>query len=741
MDAAGYTIVSREILRTIINPMGFGNAFLLLAPHGEIIYDAPPIPNDPVLAMCYSGPPITVNYSDEDENKRVLQIVDDNMHSSLRRMSFTRRKGSAVVAFAPEHRASQSRINNPNHFKKIIALDPGNPDSIHKELVSLASAIKRGDTQHSNSISRIRTVAPSQVNDSRKSRLFSQSYPVTKMIDDRGGLIPLRSINHPNKRYTLRADDDKIPEIARGNFEYKISLFIQNPFYKKNRTGISGIISATYDSRRTATAGLSTTQQFQTQPSAVHDTGSNSNALFQRYIEMLQTRGEIRHVTRDNLQYHQDVIGDVVGGRYVGLILGQDSEILKFWKGVILIPVQRQVGTKSRRAVSYYMLPYRFRKLSGIPCVVFDLWHILSYAPLMSAYAVGGITMTTTQDYMNLLKMLGIELVVGVDMTCNVPGTENGAWPLLTYDLIMKNLQYQESFFQNVGNARMRSARLDPMYDLLPHFLHVSTELNKFLNEIKKASTIPQVLESIHPRGRLVSRRERRFSSNETASYIGLYDYVRRLCGDIDRDETCDKERANLVIKKEVDGREEALRPDEVCQFRNLVVPLQAITLVSIRLLGNYLRENKITFSVRSSQMQALRTAFPLTTAVPDTYIAFYNKLNRLWTVPSLKYAHHGGIPCFYHENLAFEYRDKFKIEINSDIMIQEIRNAKEASHEEVFGKKYTIVGFLRNNTFTPYPHFKEWWDWYKVEHSLFHEGGGRNIKTTSKTRKRRVAL
>ena len=73
--------------------------------------------------------------------------------------------------------------------------------------------------------------------------------------------------------------------------------------------------------------------------------------------------------------------------------------------------------------------------------------------------------------------------------------------------------------------------------------------------------------------------------------------------------------------------------------------------------------------------------------------------------------------------------------------MIQEIRNAKEASHEEVFGKKYTIVGFLRNNTFTPYPHFKEWWDWYKVEHSLFHEGGGRNIKTTSKTRKRRVAL
>lgn len=270
------------------------------------------------------------------------------------------------MAFAPEHRASQSRINNPNHFKKIIALDPGNPDSIHKELVSLASAIKRGDIHHSNSISRIRTVVPGQVNDSRKSRLFSQSFPVTKMIDDRGGLIPLRSINHPNKRYTLRADDDTIPEIARGNFEYKISLFIQNPFYK-----------------RTATAGLSTIQQFQTQPSAVHDTGSNSNALFQRYIEMLQTRGEIRHVTRDNLQYHQDVIGDVVGGRYVGLILGQDSEILKFWKGVILIPVQqkRQVGTKSRRAVSYYMLPYRFRKLSGIPCVVFDLWHILSYAP------------------------------------------------------------------------------------------------------------------------------------------------------------------------------------------------------------------------------------------------------------------------------------------------------------------------------------------------------------------------
>ena len=737
MDRPGFTILKPEILTSIINPMGFTNAFMLFSPHGEVIYDTLPIENDPVLAMCYSAPPLTVNYSREEENKRVLQIVDDNSYHSLRNRSFsihtTRRRNGTVVAFAPEHRASQARKHNSDHFKTIVALDPGNPYSIHKELISLASAIKRGDVVHEKSISSIRSVKPSKVTDSHKSFLFSQSFPVTKMITGNGDIIPLRSIEHPNKRYTLRADDDIIPEIASGNFEYKINLVIQNPFYKKERTGISGI-TTTYNSRRSA-AGTTTSLKTHIERRAA---ANGSSIAFQEYIESLAQEPKIIVVTRENCHTHRHIIGNVVG-MYVELILGENSEILKFWKGVILIPVQSR-GT-SREVVSYYMLPYRFRKLSGIHCVVFDLWHILSYISQKSEYSVRGLTMTTTRDYMNLLRMIGIQLVVGVDLTCNVPGTENGAWPLLTYDLIIKNLRFQELFFQNIGNARMHSARLNPTYDLLPQFLHASTELNTFLDEIKKASTVHQILESIHGMGRLVPRRGRKFSSNDTESYIALYEYVRRLCGDIRRGETCINERENLVIKKKVgNGPEEVMSHEEVCHLQQLVVPLRSVTHDSIAMLKTYLRENNISFSIHPSKMRLLRDAFPLhgTDDVPASHEAVYNQRFRLWAVPSLKYADHLGVPCFYHTNLDNAYADKFKTNITTDVMIEELRNAKKES-QETFGNKYTIVGFLYRGTFKPFNYFENWWDLYKEQHRLMLEGGDRKIKTKSKTRKRLI--
>ena len=721
MDRPGYTIVGIDILRNIINPMDFDNVFGLMSPHGEIIYDDPPLQNTPVLAMCYSAPPITVNYSNEDDNKRVLQIVDDNLHSSLRRLSFTirsknRRRKSVAVAFSPEHRASQSRIHNPNHFKKIIALDSSDPISIYKELTSLASAIKRGDTVHEKSIRMVTSIKPGQVNDSRKSRIFSQSFPVTKMINADGAIIPLRMIEHPNKRYSLRADDDTIPETASGNFEYKISLFIQNPFYKKERTGISGITTTNYGSRRTPTAGYQSHYQKYIEKRAA-PTGSNID--FQRYIE--EILGLIV-VTKENWRDHQDIFKNVIG-QYVELILGEYSEILKFWKGVILLPINPR---KSGDVVTYYMLPYRFHKLSGVHCVVFDLWHILCYASPVSAYSVGGVSTTTTRDYMDLLRILGIKLVMCVDLTCNVPGVKTGAWPLLTYDQIIKNLQFQERFFQNIGSSRFLSSRLDPTYDILPHFFHVSTELNNFLKEIKTAFTVPQVLESIHPKGRLLSRREREFSSTDIESYIGLYEYVKRLCGKIGWGESCVNEQANLVVKKNVgDGPEEIMSQQEVCELHRLVVPLQSVNRNSIGQLRKYLRDNNITFSINPSKMQLLKDTFPLygTNDVPESYTAVFNSALRLWTVPSLKYSDHiGKVPCFYHMNLNHSvYHNNFETEITSNFMIKQIRKAREEPIDHRLGEvKYTIVGFLDNSgVFKASRHFEEWWDLYKEQHRL----------------------
>jgi len=160
--------------------------------------------------------------------------------------------------------------------------------------------------------------------------------------------------------------------------------------------------------------------------------------------------------------------------------------------------------------------------------------------------------MTRTDIYMGLLNLLGIQLVVGVDLTCNVVGVESGAWPLLTYDQIMKNLQFQETMLQSIG-GRPLSSRISIEFDLLPHFNHVVSELNGFLKSIIKLPTAA-VLESIRTRGRIVPRREHRgFYSNEIETYLALHEYMKRLCGReaITHGETINYEHERIMVVSE----------------------------------------------------------------------------------------------------------------------------------------------------------------------------------------------
>jgi hypothetical protein len=126
-NSPGYTLLDGNLLREVINPETRTNAFMLITPHGEIIHDSRPVRNVPVLAMCYSGVPLTVNYSDNDENDRVLGIVDDNLHSTLRNKSFessstkpsSRDPSKATLSKAAEFLAAKAGHDNPHHFKKI----------------------------------------------------------------------------------------------------------------------------------------------------------------------------------------------------------------------------------------------------------------------------------------------------------------------------------------------------------------------------------------------------------------------------------------------------------------------------------------------------------------------------------------------------------------------------------------------------------------------------------------------
>ena len=729
----GYTFLDTNLLRAIINPETRTNAFMLITPHGEIIHGADPVGNVPVLAMCYSGVPLTVNYSNNDENVRILGIVHDNLHSTLRDMSFessstkqsSRDPSKATLSKSAESRAAKAGHDNPRHFKKITKLDPHDGKAIYEELHSLASAIKKGDVQHHDS-KKMAATGATKASDAHKSFLYSQAYPITKMVDNET-LIPLKDVVHPNKRYTLRVDDDEFPEVARGiDFEFKMNLFLR----------------------------------------------ISSKTNVEHRLEQLEKAKEIIIVTKDNCSKHRHIAQNV-NGEFSEVILHERSDILASWN-IILLPVK---GSKGHEVTTYYMLPYRFHTLSGVPCIVFDLWHILCYVDPSSAYCRGGLSMTRTDIYMNLLATLCIQLVVGVDLTCNVVGVESGAWPLLTYDQLANSLQFQETMLQSIGE-RPLSSRIDPVLDLLPHFDHVVNELNDFLKNITDSQTTAGALELIHCRGRVVSRREHLgFKSNDTESYLALREYMKRLCGHVSRGETFDHEqRCIMVVKKEQTEKksksaaaaaaaaEAAVTPltkVEAYHLYSLVVPHQSVTSDTMDQLRKYVKDNSIQFRLTDTATQNLRQYFPKgsddvdeeynldpSAEIPsdidntNNFIAFFDSELRLWVIPGLNLARHpDDTLCFYHKNIEppNKYVHGQRRVVNAANIVSEVRNAElDAS----FGDKYTVVGLLSKHSvasrdFKPYPKFQEWWDEYKVKHNIGRQGGGKPIKK-SNTRKRK---
>ena len=582
MNVPGYRLLDPTLLRGVINRENKTNAFMLLTPHGEIIYGVPSVENKPVLAMCYSGVPLTVNYSDNDQNVRVLSIVDDNLHSTLRVKSFnssstkssSRNPSKATHAKLPESLAAVAAHENPHHFQRILALTPDNPAAIYEELQLLASAVKKGDTVHHDS-KKMAGTDGTKINDSHKSFLFSQSYPITKMVADDGRtLIPLENVVHPNKRYTLRVDTEVASET---DFEYKMNLFLP----------------------------------------------ISSSTEFEKYLEGLEKTAEIIIVTKDNYLKYQSIVRNV-NGSLPEIILGQNSVILASWN-IILLPVLPLSGNKRRRdnIITYYMLPYRFHRLSGVSCVAFDLWHILCYVDTRSEYSTRGLSMTQTDIYMQLLTILGIQLVVGVDLTCNVVGVESGAWPLLTYDQIIKNLAFQETMLQSIRGERPLSSRISPDLDLLPHFNHVVNELNDFLNNVTGSNTVVAVSELIHTRGRILPRR---FYSNDTESYLALHEYMKRLCGRVavTGGETFNHEQKCIMVvkKKQTEKKSKSaataaatasvvpLTKDEVCHLYELVVPHQSVSHETIEKLQKYVTENSIQFRLTDAATETFKQLF-----------------------------------------------------------------------------------------------------------------------------------
>jgi hypothetical protein len=385
-----YTLVDSQLLLLCINSISAQKTALLITTHGEIISDQTVTSPSTELAMLYSGVPITVNYSDQSVNDQVLEVLDTG-----------------------------------RHFAAIQAI--GTTQDVKSELHAMATAMRQRDKMHTS------TRNPSideQAKDSWRSHYFSQSFPFTKIPD---GIPNLRSIQHPNKRYTLRTfsdtmpeddnedekhpasslekkgrlvlqyDDPKYAEVAHGNFEFKMNLFVPLP----------------------------------------------SGWDFNMHIQSMQAHG-VGIVTKQNVSSVLQHIASQSGS-----ILGQGANhvlnphltdcILDNWN-IILLPCG---NLKSREMRSYVMLPYRLHTLSGINCVVFDLWHLLCYQG-KDSYSQNGLSMTTTSDYMQLLSQVNILFVMGVDLTCNVVGTQEGGWPSLTIQQLQSNHHFQEHFFELV---------------------------------------------------------------------------------------------------------------------------------------------------------------------------------------------------------------------------------------------------------------------------------------------------
>lgn len=446
LDVPAYTLVDPGLLKSCINSTDAKNTAFLITTHGEIISSQTAKSTGTTgLAMLYSGVPITVNYSDQSVNDQVLEILDKE-----------------------------------KHFAAIQSIT--NIKGVKPELHAMATAMKARDKMHK---SERNSSVDEQAKDSWRSHYFSQAFPFTKIPES---VTDLAKLEHPNKRYTLRTfsdttdDDDVAPvglllrhddptnaEVAHGNFEFKMNLFVPLP------------------------SGFDFTASIRKMSNVVEVTKANAKRIGP----------------------------EVVFGQGAKHVLNPDLPdcILDNWT-ILLLPCG---NPKSRDVHSYVMLPYRFHTLSGIKCVVFDLWHLLCYQK-KDSYSQNGLSMTTTQDYMDLLNLLGIHTVIGVDLTCNVVGTQEGGWPSLTIEQLNSDHTFQERYFEWVS-AR-HSERLSA--DYLPHLYACKIELNTCINFIED-HTAAQVLESLHPHVVLSHTVAYRGSSSFIESYRALSNFTKAL--------------------------------------------------------------------------------------------------------------------------------------------------------------------------------------------------------------------
>ena len=521
LDQPGYKYCPPGFIKHCINPKNVGNAFMLIATHGEIISGISIADCPFTMAMCYSGVAITVNYADDDVNKQVLDILDKS-----------------------------------KHFDTVCKLNPTNFPAIKSELAALSHEIKIKDSQHRAPSTN--SSEENQVKDSARSWFWSQSFPFTKIQKVSGRI----SIEHPNKRYTLRTlnfddadghriDDPAGTEVAHGDYEFKMNLFIPM-----------------------------------------------EHTTFETHIRGLETDHQIVIVDSTNVK---SIINGIKGidiatvfGQSAHHVLNPDlpDNILTHWK-IILI----QVG--SRVTPGYLMLPYRKIILSGRECVVFDVWHILCYQNA-SSYSQNGLSMTTTRDYMELIHLLGIKLLMGVDLTCNVIGTVDGGWPSLTYDQIVKDYEFQEHFFE--WDTARHSRRLDR--DLFPHMYATKIELNKFLAFME--DNLQQVSESIHPHLVLAHASNSVYNDNESFSelYNALYEFVKRLSvsTQLGPNETRDRECRYLrLIMKDPAKKRIPMDSTQIEHFFSLIPPTNP-NHTHIRQLCQYVKESGIRFDLTLEQ-------------------------------------------------------------------------------------------------------------------------------------------
>jgi len=467
LDRPAYTLVDPDLLKSCINRHDAKKTVLFITTHGEIITSdtVTSMQSGTQLAMLYSGVPITVNYSAQSVNDQVLEVLDTGGHFDA--------------------------------IQRIRAIQ-----DVKKELHAMATVMKKNDTMHT---SERNSSVDEQAKDSWRSHYFSQAFPFTKIPEHlSSSLSELSKIDHPNKRYTLRTfsdtrpedddddkpahasdslekrgrlgsksqyDDPKSAEVAHGDFEFKMNLFVPVTSFvtfDKDIRSIKGVHIITKDNAKTGIV----------KPETVFGQGA-------------------KHVLNPDLE----------------------DCILDNWS-IILLPCG---NLKSKEERAYAMLPYRFYTLSGNKCVVFDLWHLLCYQG-SDSYSQNGLSMTTTRDYMGLLNHLNIQFVMGLDLTCNVIGTKEGGWPTLTLKQLNADHTFQEAFFEWVQPRH--SERLTE--DYLPHLYACKVELNKCINFIED-HTANQILESLHPHVVFSHTVAYRGSSSFIETYRALSNFTKAL--------------------------------------------------------------------------------------------------------------------------------------------------------------------------------------------------------------------